>query len=239
MESKDTDQNTAISSSSLFSTILEDPLSDVTRKERVYLLAVSTIGIAIVKTGLVPSRISALGIQFDAANQNALLLLLGIVAAYFLSAFVIYAVADFFAWLEDYRTVVGARRLLEKQMNSTADVRRERVYSNLREGIPNTEGGDWKDEFTVHWMKELDKELKDALRSSEVGRRAEKLELVSWETSYPKNAPPVVRVYIGEEPERKQARRRVMVVAAVRAAFEYVLPVLWGAYAVFTLVTYS
>jgi hypothetical protein len=63
----------------LFSTVLKDPLSDVTRKERVYLLTTSTIGIAIVKTGLAPSRITTLGIEFEKANQNALLLLLGIV----------------------------------------------------------------------------------------------------------------------------------------------------------------
>lgn len=240
MESKDTEPSTSTSSGTLFSTILKDPLSDVTRKERVYLLATSTIGIAIVKTGLVPSRISALGIQFEEANQSALLFLLGIVVAYFLIAFIIYAVADFFAWLEDYLMVVEARRRLEKEMNSKADARRERVYSNLREGIPDTEGsGDWKDEFTVHWMKELDKELKDDLHSSEVGRQAERMELVSWETSYPKDVPPIVRVYIGEEPERKQARRRVMVVAGLRGVLEYILPVTWGVYAAFVLVTGS
>lgn len=237
MESNGKDQITPTASGTLFSTILKDPLSDVTRKERVYLLVTSTIGIAIAKTGLIPSRISALGIQFEEANQSALLLLLGSVAAYFLVAFIIYAVADFFAWLDNYRMVVGARRRLEKRLNSKADARRERVYSNLREGVPNTEGGDWKDEFTVHWMQELDQELKDDLRSSEVGRQSEKMELISWETSFPEDAPPVVRVYIGEEPEREQERRRVMVVAVVRAAFEYILPVLWGAYAVLVLVT--
>jgi hypothetical protein len=63
-------------------------------------------------------------------------------------------------------------------------------------------------------MKELDQELRDDLRSSEVGRQAEKLELVTWETSYPDDAPAVVRVYTGEEPGRKQAKRRVVVSAS-------------------------
>jgi hypothetical protein len=237
MEPNGTEPSTSIASDTLFSTILKDPLSDVTRKERIYLLATSTLGIVIVKTGLVPSRISALGIQFEETNQKTLLLMLGIVVAYFFVAFIIYAVADFFAWLDDYRAVVGARARLEKRLNGKADTRRERVYSNLREGIPNTEGGDWKDEFTVHWMQELDKELKDDLRSSEVGRYAERMELVSWTTAYPEDAPPLVSVQIGEEPESKQERRRVMVVAVVRATFEYVLPVLWGVYAVVMLVT--
>jgi hypothetical protein len=237
MEPNGTESSTSTARGTLFSTILKDPLSDVTRKERLYLLATSTLGIAIVKTGLVPSRISALGVQFEEANQRALLLMLGIVVAYFFGAFIIYAVADFFAWLDDYRAVVLARQRLEKRLNRKADARRERVYSNLREGIPNTEGGDWKDEFTVYWMEELDKELKDELRSSEVGRYAERMELVSWTTAYHEDAPPVMSVQIGEEPESKQERRRVMVVAVVRAAFEYVLPVLWGMYAVTILVT--
>ena len=235
MESKDTDQQTPTASNTLFATILKDPLSEVTRKERLYLLATSTISVGIVKTGLVPSRISALGIQFEEANQNALLFLIGVVVAYFLVAFIIYAVADFFAWLEDYQTVIEARRRLENELNSKANARRDRVYSNLREGTPNTEKGDWKDEFTVHWMKELHQELKNDLHSNEVGRQAEKKELVSWETSYPNDAPPIVRVHIGEEPNRRRTRRKVMVIAGVRATFEYILPVLWGVYAVFIL----
>lgn len=237
MEPNGTEPSTPTTSGTLFSTILKDPLSDVTRKERIYLLATSTLGIAIVTTGLVPSRISALGIQFEETNQRTLLLMIGIVVAYFLVAFIIYAVADFFAWLDDYRAVVGARQRLEKRLNSKADARRERVYSNLREGTPNAEDGDWKDEFTVHWMKELHVELQDDLRSSGVGQQAEKDELVSWTTAFPDDAPPIVSVQIGEEPESKQERRRVMVVAVVRAAFEYVLPVLWGVYAVIILVT--
>ena len=36
--------------------LVRDPLTPVTRKERLYLLAVSMIGIAMVKTGLVPDR---------------------------------------------------------------------------------------------------------------------------------------------------------------------------------------
>ena len=41
-------------------TELSDPLSDVIRKQKRSLLLVSAIGIAIVQTGLVPTKISAL-----------------------------------------------------------------------------------------------------------------------------------------------------------------------------------
>jgi hypothetical protein len=77
-----------------------DPLTPVTRKERLYLLAVSMIGIAIVKTGLVPSKIATFGIELDKPNRTALLLLLGLVTLYFLAAFVIYAASDFMEWRE-------------------------------------------------------------------------------------------------------------------------------------------
>jgi hypothetical protein len=40
---------------------IQDPLSDVTRAERKTLLGLSAVGIVIAKSGLVPSKISALG----------------------------------------------------------------------------------------------------------------------------------------------------------------------------------
>lgn len=77
---------------------VSDPLSEVTRGERKTLLGASAIGIVIVKTGLVPSKISALGIEFAQTDQRALLLAIGAIVAYFLCAFMIYAVTDFMAW---------------------------------------------------------------------------------------------------------------------------------------------
>jgi hypothetical protein len=78
--------------------LLGDPLAEVTRKERRLLLGVSIIAVAIVKTGLLPSKIESLGVQFDKTNQQALLSILAWVTLYFLVAFVIYAAADFLAW---------------------------------------------------------------------------------------------------------------------------------------------
>jgi hypothetical protein len=74
---------------------LRDPLSDVTRKERSYLLGISIAGIVMVRTNLVPSRITALGITFEETDRKILIFLVGLVAAYFLVAFVLYAIADF------------------------------------------------------------------------------------------------------------------------------------------------
>jgi hypothetical protein len=77
---------------------LTNPLSDVTRKERVYLLGVSAVGITIVFTGLIPTEISTLGITFAQADRKSLLLIFAFVVGYFLIAFVSYALSDFLEW---------------------------------------------------------------------------------------------------------------------------------------------
>jgi hypothetical protein len=77
------------------SVAVRDPLEPVTRQQRLYLLAVSMIGIAIVRTGLVPSKIASFGIELNEPNRDALLFLLALVTIYFLASFVIYAASDF------------------------------------------------------------------------------------------------------------------------------------------------
>jgi len=85
---------------------IRDPLSDVTRKERRLLLGVSVIGIALVKIGLIPSKISAFGIDFTPVNQKALVYLFAIIVIYFFVAFVIYSISDFIAWRLAFRSAV-------------------------------------------------------------------------------------------------------------------------------------
>ena len=76
---------------------LSDPLKEETRKARLYLLGLSTVGIAIVKTGLVPREITTLGIKFGEADPQVLLDILALVILYFLVAFAVYGVSDFLA----------------------------------------------------------------------------------------------------------------------------------------------
>jgi hypothetical protein len=66
-------------------------------------LGISAIGIVIARGGLVPSKITALGIEFGESDQRALLRMLAAVVLYFLFAFVIYATSDFVIW----RTTLG------------------------------------------------------------------------------------------------------------------------------------
>ena len=78
---------------------LQDPLSEVTRRERKYLLGISLLSIFVVKTGLVPTKISALGVEFNEANQESMLLILALMVLFFLVAFCFYALSDFLAWI--------------------------------------------------------------------------------------------------------------------------------------------
>lgn len=77
---------------------LHDPLSTVAREERKSLLGLSAIGLVIARSGLVPSEISALGIQFDHTDQGALLGMLAAIIIYFWVAFVVYRMSDLFAF---------------------------------------------------------------------------------------------------------------------------------------------
>jgi len=87
-------------------TLVKDPLSEVTRKERRTLLGVSAIGVAMVKANLIPQKISALGIDFQQINQTLLLSSVAFLILYFLIAFLIYATSDFLTWRIAYQKVV-------------------------------------------------------------------------------------------------------------------------------------
>lgn len=83
-----------------------DPLSEVTRKERKLLLLTSTVAYAVAKIGLFPTKIQALGIEFNPSNLKAIPLTLIIVLFYFLCAFAVYSVSDVISWLIDFRTKI-------------------------------------------------------------------------------------------------------------------------------------
>lgn len=81
---------------------LKDPLSQVTRAERRMLLGISALSIFVTSTGLIPTKISALGVDFGQSDQRALLLVLALVVAYFLGAFVVYGLTDYLSWRVTY-----------------------------------------------------------------------------------------------------------------------------------------
>jgi hypothetical protein len=95
---------------------VKDPLSEITRKERRTLLAVSALGAIMVKANIVPQKISALGIDFGEINRTVLLRSLALVVGYFLIAFILYAISDFVAWrvsIQNYLFELSAKDELE------------------------------------------------------------------------------------------------------------------------------
>lgn len=79
-------------------------------------MASSLIGVLIAEVGLVPEKISAIGIEFTAANQQALITLLVAAIAYFTVSFLVYVYSELTAW----QVVVASKELeeLKEAINS-------------------------------------------------------------------------------------------------------------------------
>jgi hypothetical protein len=127
--------------------LLVDPLGPSTRSERRNLLAASVAAILVTQTGLVPHQIQALGIVFDAKDQQVLVWALLAVVLYFLAAYVIYAGGDFLTRLGDkYQATVAMseqrhRQLYEitesdKSMSALAENARTGGKQYARDAIP-------------------------------------------------------------------------------------------------------
>ncbi len=77
---------------------LTNPLSEITRKERKFLLLFNVIGLLIIYAGIIPTKINALGITFESNDKKAIIRVFSFIIIYFLTAFVIYAWSDFISW---------------------------------------------------------------------------------------------------------------------------------------------
>ena len=67
-----------------------DPLSDVLRNIRKYLLLCSGLGVVMSKAGIVPSAITFFGLSTGEVNQRALLAIVWFLILFFLTSFVVY-----------------------------------------------------------------------------------------------------------------------------------------------------
>ncbi|WP_348944731.1 hypothetical protein ABHF33_15160 [Chitinibacter sp. FCG-7] len=82
---------------------LVDPLSDSAKSERKNLLISSFFGLVVALTGLVPTKISSLGIEFSLVDQANFLKIMAVLVAYFLIGFVVVATADAFILRKKYQ----------------------------------------------------------------------------------------------------------------------------------------
>jgi hypothetical protein len=113
--------------------LLRDALSKETRDERRNLLLVSAVGLIVERTGLIPSKIEALGIEFNSLNQSSLLWIIAIFVGYFWFAFLTYSLTDFLAWRIIFRTT------LEEFLNERlAQIKSQGAQSLLKETSPRT-----------------------------------------------------------------------------------------------------
>ena len=97
--------------------LLQDPLSRVTRQERTRLLLSSFVAVVIAKAGIIPTKIESIGVEFSSSNRASIVVLAGVVVAYFLLAFLIYGLFDI--WLAIVRggqaNVKDIARMREKE----------------------------------------------------------------------------------------------------------------------------
>ena len=235
--------------------LVRDPLAQVTRKERVYLLAVSLIGIAIVKTGLVPSKIATFGIELDQPDRQALLVLLAIVTCYFLIGFVVYAASDFVTRREIIKLVKArlagdhGNEEQETQFSTegVADQAPPSADSQISETPAPTNSDAPQGELSrkaprntslvdifVRALAEVSKNMSKVLVPLPIllGQVARNMVLVV-------NAPATRELLRNDELEQLGASTSSRIVAGLRIAFEFLLPILVGIYAVYTLLTAS
>jgi hypothetical protein len=95
--------------------LLQDALTATTRRMRTSLLVSSALGLIMAKTGLIPSRIVDLGIEFTATHKASLVLIVLFGVVYFFVAFLLYAASDFSRWQLALRTSFLKKRAIENR----------------------------------------------------------------------------------------------------------------------------
>ncbi len=198
--------------------LLKDPLREETRKERRNLLGTSAVGIVMVKTGLIPTKISALGIEFSDTNRVTLLRILAGITVYFLVAFIIYAISDFWA----YRVEV-----LQSQIPYSVDLF-ERYKARSKDYGESAES--WK---------AANEELQQLIVKLENGTAKEQ-ELIAVEEKRKQLEAHDKKIRLLDAAldmhEESPLTKRAGSVAKLRLIFEIVIPIALGVYSITILI---
>ncbi len=145
------------------------------------------LSIALVHAGLVPTKISALGIEFDQSGQDALLWLVALVVGYYMGAFIVYGLSDFALWRHQFH---------EASISETETRRKEIISINC------SEPGELDEEHLL--TKNEAREISGRFSAAYSGR-------YKWRLILP-------------------------FISISRALFDFVLPLVVAAYALFVLV---
>lgn len=77
---------------------LRDPLHDVTRKERRFLLGLSLIAVILVEAGAFPTKVTALGLELSGSDHIIFLKWFRLLLIYSTGAFFLYGIVDIISW---------------------------------------------------------------------------------------------------------------------------------------------
>jgi hypothetical protein len=110
---------------------LEDPLSKTCRLERRNLLIVSAVGALVAKAGLLPTRFTTLGLEFQSPEQRGLVVAAIALIVYFVLAFVIYGTTDFLIWRKTYQDYLESIVRLESTWTSEDQRASEEMFKRV------------------------------------------------------------------------------------------------------------
>ena len=92
-----------------------DPLTTVTRNVKRNLIMASSVGILVSFLGLVPTKVTALGISFNEGQQNHFIVILIALNLFQLLQFSIYMIADYFAWVCRFNVLNTDGKIIESE----------------------------------------------------------------------------------------------------------------------------
>lgn len=75
-----------------------EPITQMTRDVRRSMLIASGISIVMIRTGIIPNKLTVLGLDFGNVNIDTLLAILAIIQTYFLVSFIVYLLNDLAVW---------------------------------------------------------------------------------------------------------------------------------------------
>jgi hypothetical protein len=136
--------------------LAESPLSDQSRAQHRNLLLAGAVGILIAQLSLVPTRISALGVDLEASDRHGIRIALMVAIAYFLVTFVASAIADAAAWRERH---VEARA---RELSNLANIAKFNEY--IDEILPQLQSDPGRTTQTWERFAEFQDQLLDGQR---------------------------------------------------------------------------
>jgi hypothetical protein len=122
--------------------LAQEPLSDLARAQHRNVLLVSSLAILIAQLNLVPKKISALGVDLQSSDRNAIRIALLLAVVYLLVAFLTSAVADYAEWVAVKREAREMHGQVRAAL-STAEVEEREVWAPQLANDPDKQTDVW------------------------------------------------------------------------------------------------